>query len=106
PYADILQAQKVWERTKEVVATGTIVKSFKTDKNGKVSRVTNFPSKKFNSVAHVRPHATNSADAYSLPKNDKFTNASEYTKHCFWLNSAYVKVQIYLKDALVISKKR
>jgi DNA mismatch repair protein MutH len=106
PYADILQAQKVWERTKEVVATGTIVKSFKTDKNGKVSRVTNFPSKKFNSVAHVRPHATNSADAYSLPKNDKFSKASEYTKHCFWLNSAYVKEQIYLKDAFVISKKR
>ncbi len=97
PYADIQEAEKVWIKTKEVVAKGKIVKGFKTDKNGKVSRETNFPNKKFNKVSHVRPHATDSSDTYSLPTKDKLTKANEYTKHCFWLNNFYVRDEIYLK---------
>jgi DNA mismatch repair protein MutH len=92
PYADILEAEKVWLKTKELVSKGKIVKEVKG-----TTRFTNFPSKSFNSVSHVRPHATNIADTYPLPKKDKLTKAKEYTKHCFWLNNTYVRDEIYLK---------
>jgi DNA mismatch repair protein MutH len=91
PFADIQEAEKVWTKTKEVVAKGNIVKEIK---NG--IRYTNFPNKKFNSVSHVRPHATNAADTYLLPTKDKLTKTKEYTKHCFWLNNTYVRDKIYL----------
>jgi hypothetical protein len=92
PYADILEAEKVWSKTKEIVSKGKIVKEV----TGK-TRYTNFPNKSFNSVSHVRPHATNSADNYPLPVIDKLTKVKEYTKHCFWLNNTYVRDEIYLK---------
>jgi DNA mismatch repair protein MutH len=97
PYDDILEAEKVWLKTKDIVSKGKIVKEFKTNKKGKISRVTYFPNKKFNHVSHVRPHTTNSLHTYPLPTKDKFTNAKEYTKHCFWLNNTYVRDEIYLK---------
>ena len=92
PYADILEAEKVWEQTKSIVQKGKIVREVK---NG--IRYTNFPNKTFNPVSHVRPHATNAADTYPLPTKDKLTKAKEYTKHCFWLNNTYVRDEIYLK---------
>jgi DNA mismatch repair protein MutH len=92
PYADLLEAEKVWSKTKEIVRTGIIVKEVK---NG--IRYTNFPNKSFNSVSHVRPHATNADDTFPLPTKDKLTNEKEYTKHCFWLNNSYVRDEIYLK---------
>jgi DNA mismatch repair protein MutH len=92
PFADIQEAEKVWARTKEIVTSGNIV-----EKIIKGTRHTNFPNKSFNPVSHVRPHAKNAQDTYSLPINDILTKAEEYTKHCFWLNSAYVRDEIYLK---------
>jgi DNA mismatch repair protein MutH len=92
PYADILEAEKVWAKTKDIVSKGKIVKEVIG-----ATRYTNFPNKSFNSVSHVRPHATNAADAYPLPTKDKLTKAKEYTKHCFWLNNTYVRDEIYLK---------
>jgi DNA mismatch repair protein MutH len=92
PSIDILEAEKVWLKTKEIIAKGDIVKEIK---NGK--RHTNFPSKNFNTVSHVRPHAKNALDTYPLPIVDKLTKANEYTKHCFWLNNTYVRDEIYLK---------
>jgi len=97
PYIDLLEAEKVWTKTKEIVVKGEIVKEIKTNKNGKEIRFTNFPSKKFSSVSHVRPHAKNASDTYDLPKIEKLTKQNEYTKHCFWLNNTYVKNEIYLK---------
>ena len=97
PYLDLIQAEKVWAKTKQIVTKGEIVKEIKTNKNGKEIRFTNFPSKKFSSISHVRPHATNALDTYKLPKKDKLTKLNEYTKHCFWLNNTYVKNKIYLK---------
>ena len=91
PYADILEAEKVWAKTKEIVSKGKIVKEVIG-----TTRYTNFPNKSFNSVSHVRPHATNTADTYPLPTKDKLTKAKEYTKHCFWLNNTYVRDEIYL----------
>ncbi len=92
PYADILEAEKVWEQTKTIVQKGKIVREVK---NG--IRYTNFPNKTFNPVSHVRPHATNAADTYPLPTKDKLTKVKNYTKHCFWLNNTYVRDEIYLK---------
>jgi DNA mismatch repair protein MutH len=92
PYKDILEAEKVWAKTKEIVSKGKIVK-----KVVGTTRYTNFPNKSFNSVSHVRPHAANAADTYPLPIKDKLTKAKEYTKHCFWLNNTYVRDEIYLK---------
>ena len=97
PYLDLIEVEKVWTKTKQIVTKGEIVKEIKTNKNGKEIRFTNFPSKKFSSISHVRPHATNALDAYELPKKDKLTEQNEYTKHCFWLNNTYVKNEIYLK---------
>lgn len=92
PYDDILEAEKVWTKTKQIVLNGDIVRVV----NGK-TRYTNFPNKKFNSVSHVRPHANNAADTYPLPVIDKKTNANSYTKHCFWLNNTYIRDKIFLK---------
>ncbi len=97
PYLDLIEVEKVWTKTKQIVAKGEIVKEIKTNKNGKEIRFTNFPSKKFSSISHVRPHATNALDTYELPKKDKLTKQNKYTKHCFWLNNTYVKNEIYLK---------
>lgn len=97
PYLDLIEVEKVWTKTKQIVAKGEIVAAIKTNKKGKEIRFTNFPSKKFSSISHVRPHATNASDTYDLPKKDKLTNQNEYTKHCFWLNNTYVKNEIYLK---------
>jgi DNA mismatch repair protein MutH len=92
PYVNILEAEKVWRKTKEIVSKGKIVKEIIG-----TTRYTNFPNKSFNSVSHVRPHAINAADTYPLPIRDELTNANEYTKHCFWLNNSYVRDEIYLK---------
>jgi hypothetical protein len=92
PYADILEVEKVWAKTKEIVSHGKIVKEVIG-----TTRYTNFPNKSFNSVSHVRPHAANAADTYPLPTKDELTKVKEYTKHCFWLNNTYVRDQIYLK---------
>jgi DNA mismatch repair protein MutH len=97
PYLDLIEVEKVWAKTKQIIAKGEIVKEIKTNKKGKEIRFTNFPSKKFSSISHVRPHATNALDTYELPKKDKLTKQNEYTKHCFWLNNTYVKNEIYLK---------
>jgi DNA mismatch repair endonuclease MutH len=91
PYEDILEAKKVWEKTKSIVKLGNIVKEVKGGK-----RTTNFPGKSFNKVSHVRPHAKNANDTYPLPTRDKITNTYEYTKHCFWLNNIYIRDYIYL----------
>ena len=92
-YSDILEARKVWKATVKTVANGEIVKEV-TDKG---IRRTYFPNKSENRISHVRPHARNAADTYELPKADKLTHLKEYTKHCFWLNSSYVRDEIYLK---------
>jgi DNA mismatch repair protein MutH len=98
PYFDILEAKKVWSKTREIIENGQIIKDVKIDRNGKEVRLTNFPNKKFSSISHVRPHAKNASDTYPLPEKDKLTNFDEYTKHCFWLNNTYVRDEIYLKE--------
>jgi DNA mismatch repair protein MutH len=86
----INEAQKVWKETKKLIKEGRIVKEIK---NGR--RYSHFPDSKSNLVSHVRPHAKNAQDTYSLPVTDIRTGLNEYTKHCFWLNREYVKDFIY-----------
>jgi DNA mismatch repair protein MutH len=92
PYQDVQEAKKVWVKTKKIVLAGDIVKEVKQNR-----RLTNFPSKKFSSVAHVRPHTSNSLNTLPIPTKDKVTKKLEYTKHSFWLNNSYIRDEIYLK---------
>ena len=92
PYADLLEVEKVWLETKRIVNAGRIVKKVEGKK-----RYTNFPSKQFNHVSHVRPHAQNAADTSPLPVKDSITGELAYTKHCFWLNNSYIRDEIFLK---------
>jgi DNA mismatch repair protein MutH len=87
---DIFEAKKVWDKVKNIIKNGEIV-------NEVVDgiRHTNFPNKRFNRIAHVRPHAQNAADTFPLPVKDKITNQSEYTKQSFWLNNSYIRDIIY-----------
>ena len=75
----------VWTRTVSIIETGNIVKEVK---NG--NRITNFPGMSENKCCHVRPHAQNANDTYPLPVTDEITGSNSYTKHCFWLNNAYI----------------
>ena len=95
PHVDIQKAKEVWNKTKEIVREGKIVKEIK---NG--NRYTNFPNKEFNNVSHVRPHALNANDTYPLPVTDQLTGLNEYTKHCFWLNNSYIRDEIYMDFSL------
>lgn len=90
PQSDIEEGKKVWLKTVGLIKTGEIIKSVSL----KGVRKTNFPKQSENKVCHVRPHAKNAADTYKLPVMEKLTGQWEYTKHCFWLNAAYIKTQI------------
>lgn len=79
------EIKRVWEKTKEVILLGNIVKEVTDSK-----RITNFPGMSDNEYCHVRPHAQNASDAYQLPVTDKLTGLNYYTKQCFWLNNKYI----------------
>lgn len=81
------EVKQVWIKTVELIKNGNIVKSI--DSNG--TRSTYFPGMSENPICHVRPHAANSEDTYELPISDKYTGLTEYTKHCFWINSKYLE---------------
>jgi hypothetical protein len=87
---DIIEAKKVWDKVKKVIENGDIVREV----IGGI-RYTNFPSKNFNEIAHIRPHAQNAADTLPLPILDKVTRQLEYTKQSFWLNNSYIRDVIY-----------
>lgn len=87
---DIIEAKKVWDKVKMVISNGDIVREVIDG-----VRYTNFPSKGFNKIAHIRPHAQNAADTLPLPILDKVTRQLEYTKQSFWLNNSYIRNVIY-----------
>ena len=76
----------MWNNTYNTVISGNIVKSI----NNNI-RKTNFVGMSENPVCHVRPHGKNANDTCKLPVPDKLTGATEYTKHCFWINNNYIK---------------
>ena len=87
PEIDIETAvMEMWKKTYNTIKTGNIVKSIE---NG--IRKTNFVGMSENNVCHVRPHGRNASDVCKLPVADKLTGATEYTKHCFWINNNYIR---------------
>ena len=83
PYKDLEgPVRNVWIRTKEVVKNGLVI----IQKNG--HNTNNLPKASENPVCHVRPHARNSSDTFSLP------DGRQYPKQCFWLNNSYILSQI------------
>lgn len=85
-YEDLeVHVKEVWEKTKNVINNGIEINIL----NGK--RYNNFPNASENSVAHVRPHGTDSSDTYPLPGGGNFT------KQCFWLNPRYIAKEL-IKD--------
>ena len=76
----------MWEKTYNTIKSGNIVRYIEDGK-----RKTNFVGMSDNGICHVRPHAIDSNDTYELPVADKLTGATEYTKHCFWINSTYIE---------------
>jgi DNA mismatch repair protein MutH len=76
----------MWKKTYNTIKSGNIVKSIE---NG--IRKTNFVGMSENGVCHVRPHGRDSKDVCKLPVPDKLTGATEYTKHCFWINNTYIR---------------
>ena len=88
PETDIETSVKnMWEKTQCTIKNGDIVREISS--NGR--RKTNFVGMKDNLVCHVRPHGGAAIDVCELPVKDKFTGKKEYTKHCFWVNSSYIR---------------
>ena len=87
PEVDIkTSVMEMWKKTYNTIKTGNIVKSIE---NG--IRKTNFVGMSENNVCHVRPHGRNANDVCKLPVADRLTGATEYTKHCFWINNNYIR---------------
>ena len=87
PEIDIeTSVMETWKETYNTIKTGNIVKSIE---NG--IRKTNFVGMSENNVCHVRPHGRNASDVCKLPVADRLTGATEYTKHCFWINNNYIR---------------
>lgn len=82
PQSDLDEVRAVWEKTKQVIKDGVVIKV------EKGRNTNNFPKSTDNRVAHVRPHAKDSYDCYPLP------DGRLMTKQCFWLNNIYIKKQI------------
>lgn len=88
PETDIETAVKdMWQKTQCTIKNGNIVREI----SSKGRRKTNFIGMKDNIVCHVRPHGGAAIDVCELPVKDKFTGKKEYTKHCFWVNSSYIR---------------
>lgn len=68
PYADRVEAQRVWEDTKKRVAIDA----------------TNLPKQSESHVAHVRPKGKDGNDKIETPQR------TMHLKQCFWLNREYI----------------
>lgn len=85
PAEDLDEVQRVWEKTVAVIKAGVEL-TF----DGNRTR-NNLPKQAESPVAHVRPHARDSRDTYSLP------DGREMPKQCFWLNRTYIEKIIDLR---------
>jgi DNA mismatch repair protein MutH len=81
PYSDIQKVKDVWLETVKRI------------KNG---RAVDLPKKSEHSISHIRPHAQNANDTYETPQGD------HVVKKCFWLNSQYIRDEVYLKSPNVL----
>jgi DNA mismatch repair protein MutH len=82
--------REVWQKTKDVLNSGEVIKAVKYNRNSKPIFYNNFPNSKDNKIIHVRPHARDGSDTLILPTPDMLTGKEEYTKQCFWLHRNYI----------------
>jgi len=83
--SDLIEAKKVWEKTKKVLESGEIINSLiEINKN-------NFPKITHSYLLHVRPHGINKNDTFELPIPDNLTGRKYYTKQSFWINSSFLE---------------
>lgn len=73
PMEDLIEAQKVWEKTINCINDG---------------RYEDLPKIRENAVAHVRPHGADSMDTAETPQG------TQEMKRCFWLNARYIQQAI------------
>jgi DNA mismatch repair protein MutH len=85
------ELRNTWSLTKELIASGHIVKSISHQKSGKVVYHTYFPGSSSNDICHVRPHAANFRDQKHLPVPDILTGMDYYMKQSFWLNNTFIE---------------
>lgn len=82
--------RQAWLHTVQIIKSGKITKGTVNNR-----QYTNFIGTSENKVVHVRPHAANKLDRIPLPVQDVITGDSDYMKHSFWLNSQYIKEEIF-----------
>ena len=70
PAEDLIEAEKVWIKTKNCI------------KNGEYD---NLPKMKDSYAVHVRPHGKNALDVQETPQKTK------EIKRCFWINAKYIQ---------------
>lgn len=103
------RAKETYNITRSIVNDGCIVRKTenRTNKKGENYKhyITNFPLAK-NEVFHVRPHATNGdktndSCTLPLPKKDKYSKLTRYTKHAFWVNNSFIKNKLKEKNIIM-----
>jgi DNA mismatch repair protein MutH len=82
--------REVWQKTRDVLNSGKVIKVVKHYRNSKPIFYNNFPNSKDNKIIHVRPHARDGSDTSVLPRPDILTGKKDYTKQCFWLHRNYI----------------
>lgn len=82
PSKDLDEVGRVWKRTVDTIRRGV---TFRPTPHGIGN---DLPKKTESPVAHVRPHARDSADTLPLP------DGRTMAKQCFWLNNDYIAQQI------------
>ena len=93
PWNDIeLKAKKTWEKTIELMKNWvTITPKEKKYKDWyRTDYYNDLPSKSETNMIHVRPHASDSSYRDELP------DWQTITKSCFWLNSDYIKKELWI----------
>lgn len=76
PYADLMEARRVWEET---------VKRIREGRTGDLPKISD------SKVVHIRPHGRNAQDKVPTP------DGRMEVRKCFWLNAKYVAMQVDAK---------
>lgn len=85
-----------WKEIREIISKGVQFELYK-DKNGKTIVKNNLPSKSFNKVIHMRPHAQKAyyklKTGYTIGKEsdgDELPDGQYMTRQSFWINNSYI----------------
>ncbi|MCI2068339.1 MAG: hypothetical protein LKJ88_02040 [Bacilli bacterium] len=82
---------EVWKKTRDILQTGSVISGKKQTKDGKEIVLNNFPGMGDSPIFHIRPKGLNKKDVAELPKRDKLTGQTSFTKQCYWLKNTYIR---------------